>query len=344
MLTYDLEKRGSVPIYEYLYGVLKKDIVSGKLRPGEKLPSKRAFAQNLGVSVISVENAYAQLLAEGYLYAREKRGYYVDTIDTGLLWQAKPQISATAAVPEHAYFCDLKNNSLNAGFFPFSTWSKLMREILTEQYTKLLEPVPFNGIRELREQISSHLFHTRGMDVQPSQIIIGSGTENLYGALMQLFGRRKAVAVENPSYPKITKVYEKNGVKTVPVPVDEYGLCACALFASGAELAHISPSHQFPLGIVMPVRRRQELLKWAYQKPGRYILEDDYDSEFRFTGRPIPALQTMDTQARVVYINTFTKTLAPSIRISYMVLPTELAAVYQKELGFYSCTVPSFEQ
>ncbi|MCR5401103.1 MAG: PLP-dependent aminotransferase family protein, partial [Treponema sp.] len=228
--------------------------------------------------------------------------------------------------------------------FPFSLWSHTMRQVLNSGDEKLLQRSQAKGVLELRKELSRYLLDFRNMNVSPEQIVIGAGTENLYALIVQLLGREKIYAVENPGYHKAEGVFRLNGVKTIPVNLDSQGISPEELEKSGAQVLHFSPSHHFPSGIVMPVRRRQEILRWAFSSPDRYILEDDYDSEFRFNGKPLLTLQSADSQNRVIYINTFSKTLAPSFRISYMVLPPDMLDYFEKKLGFYSCPVSSFEQ
>lgn len=341
MLTYALTLDGT--LYEQLYECVKQDILRGTLKPGERLPSKRKLAEHLGVSVVTVETAYGQLIAEGYVQAVEKRGYFVAQIDEVLPRPAPTQaVFAEQAEPE--YFLDLKSNHIHTEQFPFSIWARMMRQALLEQDKRLLQPLKYNGVSELRQAIAEYLYHARGMQVPPEQILIGAGTEYLYNLVVQLLGRDKVYGVEDPGYRTIARIYEVNGAEYVPVPIDRQGLSVRALERSAVNVAHISPSHHYPTGIVTPIARRQELLRWAMDKDGRYIIEDDYDSEFRFVGRPIPTLFGADKGEKVIYINTFSKTIAPSIRISYLILPPHLLARYQERLGFYACTVPSFEQ
>ena len=344
MLTYSFENKGNDSLYEYLYKQIKSDIVNGVLLPDEKLPSKRALAKNLSISTITVENAYSQLCAEGYLYSVPKSGFYVSDITSRKpISTDKPERIVAASKPVATYFADFVNNSTSTDTFPFSTWTKLLRETMNEYADKLMARSPSAGITELRSAIADYLYQFRGMLVEPEQIIVGAGTEYLYGLLIQLLGHDKTYAVEDPGYQKITKIYRANGVTCAPIPLDKNGIDLESLHASGADILHISPAHHFPTGIVTPISRRYELLSWASAK-GRYIIEDDYDSEFRLQGKPIPSLQSIDSQEKVIYINTFSKSLTSTIRISYMVLPKSLLTRYQEELGFYSCTVSNFEQ
>ena len=336
MLTYELKKSPGVPLYEALYRCIRGDILSGALAAGEKLPSKRALAQNLEVSKITVETAYSQLLSEGYIRSQEKVGYFVEAVERHPRHQPNP-VSKSAA-PRGDHLLDLTANGTEQ--FPFSVWSRLQREVMLDYGEKLLAPLPNQGIAELRQAIAAHLAAFRGMHVEPENILIGAGTDFLYNLLIQLLGREKVYAVEEPGYGKIRRVYAAAGVTCVSAPMDEKGVRPEGL--ERADVLHFSPSHHFPSGLITPVSRRLELLDWA--KGGKWIIEDDYDSEFRFDAHPKPAMQSLDGQGRVIYMNTFSKSLAPSIRISYMVLPADLMAQFQRRLGFYSCTVPSFEQ
>jgi len=342
MLTYTFEKGGEISLYEQLYHHIKRDILSGKLTAGEKLPSKRMLAQHLEVSVITVKNAYEQLMAEGYLYAEEKKGYFVALVEKPLT--GGQQTAHSEEQPERDWEMDFGANRISEGDFPFTVWARLMRQTILEQDTALLHPTPPNGALVLRQAIADYLRQFRGMAVSPGQIIVGAGTEVLYNLLVQLLGRDKCYAVEDPGYGKIARIYEGNQVPLERIGLDEKGLDVEALLKTDANVVHISPSHHYPTGIVMPIGRRQELLRWAAEKKGRYILEDDYDSEFRLVGRPIPTLFSVDENRRVIYLNTFSKTIAPSIRISYMVLPMQLLESFREKLGFYACTVSGFEQ
>ena len=336
MLTYELKKAPGVPLYEALYRFIRADILSGALAPGEKLPSKRALAENLEVSKITVEAAYNQLLSEGYIRAREKVGYFVEAVEGH---DPAPPAAPVAEAPAPLPALDL--TGAGTVRFPFSVWAKLQREVVLDYGEKLLLPMPNQGIWELRQAISQHLAAFRGLHAPPENILVGAGTDFLYNILIQLLGRELAYAVEEPGYGKIRKIYAAGGVECISAAMDEMGVRPDSL--GNARVLHISPSHHFPTGLVTPVSRRGELLAWA-RETDSYIIEDDYDSEFRFDAHPMPAMQSMDRAGRVIYMNSFSKTLAPSIRISYMVLPPELMAKFREKLGFYGCTVPSFEQ
>ncbi len=347
MLTYSFQDKGKESLYEFLYKKIREDIVSRRLSPDEKLPSKRALAKNLNISTVTVETAYSQLMAEGYIYSVPKSGFYVSHITPGTENKKSPASSNTPAeksTDKTIFFADFTANYVPSGSFPFVTWTRLMRETMSDSPEKLTVNSPSEGIPELRSAIADYLFQFRGMTVSPEKIIVGAGTEYLYGLIIQLLGRNKTYAIEEPGYQKIGKIYRCNDVSCVHIPLDSNGIDVSCLDSYGAEVVHISPSHHFPTGIVTPISRRYDLLSWAAAETDRYIIEDDYDSEFRLLGKPVPSLQSIDTSGKVIYINTFSKSLTSTIRISYMVLPERLSEKYKQSLGFYSCTVPNFEQ
>ncbi len=331
MLTYQLEKAPGIPLYEALYRCIREDILQGKLLPGEKLPSKRALASHLEVSKITVEGAYSQLLAEGYIRSREKVGYFVEAVEHPAQKAAPAVFSPSTPQP----------SAPGGASFPFSVWTRLQREVILDMGQQLLLPLPNRGAYELRWAIAEHLAQFRGMRVDPENILVGSGTDFLYNLLIQLLGRELLYAVEEPGYGKIPRLYAAAGARCISAGMDRQGVQPQGL---DAQVLHLSPSHHFPTGIITSLPRRQELLRWASAQPGRWIIEDDYDSEFRFNAHPMPTVYSLDPKGRVIYMNTFSKTLSPSIRISYAVLPGELMQRFQQQLGFYSGTVASFEQ
>ena len=341
MLTYSLEDRGGLPLYEYLYQRIREDILEGKLAAGERLPSKRALAEHLQISVITVENAYRQLEAEGFLLSRPRRGFFAAPVER---LAAAPAVPAAVSreTEEPAWRLDLASGQVDVSRFPVSVWVRLTRQVLSEGGEALLTPVHRQGLPALRQAIAKDLRDRKGMAVAPEQIVVGAGAEYLYLLLAQLLAGA-AFAVEDPGYPKIRQVYGKCGAACLPVPLDGQGVDLDALAASGAGVLHLSPSHHYPTGLVTPIGRRQALLRWAEGRDG-VIIEDDYDSELRFTGRPIPTLQSIDDGGRVVYMNTFSQTLSPSMRVGFMVLPPRLLERYRRELGFYACTVPALDQ
>lgn len=339
MLTYDLERRSGVPLYEALYLRVRADILDGALTAGERLPSKRALAEHLRVSVITVEAAYQQLEAEGYVSSRPRRGFFVNPIGRTAPPPPLPDLPPPPSEP--AWRLDLSRNRPDLSRFPAATWARLTRQVLSDG--NFLAPVPHQGLPELRRAIAEDLRAFRGMSVSPEQLVVGAGAEYLYLLLAQLFGPRSVFAVEDPGYRKICQVYQASGAVCRPVPLDAHGMDPAALRASGAAVAHLSPTHHYPTGVVTPIGRRQALLRWA-EETGGFIIEDDYDSEFRFTGRPLPTLQSIDGGGRVVYLNTFSQTISPSMRMGFMVLPPRLLERYRRELDFYACTVPVLDQ
>lgn len=289
-----------------------------------------------------MENAYGQLLAEGYLLSREKKGYFVGPVER-VPASALP-VCRREERKEPQWRLDLRGSGSGTEGFPFSVWARLTRRVLTERGEELLRAIPHNGVFELRRAIARHLYRFRGMTVDPEQIVVGAGTEYLYNLMIQLLGRERVYGLEDPGYSKAERIYALNGARCLSLPVDGQGVQVEALEEGGLQVLHISPNHQFPTGAVTPITRRQGMLRWAGAKGSRYIIEDDYDSEFHFTGLPIPTLQSIDAAGRVLYVNTFSRTLAPSLRISYLVLPEGLTDRYRERLGFYSCTVPAIEQ
>ena len=273
MLTYNFDNV-KIPLYEYIYNCIKKDILARKLKAGQKLPSKRTFAENNGISTITVQNAYDQLISEGYIYTVPRKGYYVANLYGLSTVNKETNISLNIRLPEkkRTDFIDLSDNRMNTDNFPFSIWAKLSRSILSGKSKELMEISPTNGKKELREAIAGHLKSFRGMLVDPNQIVVGAGTEYLYSLLIQLLGNDKMYCLENPGYTKIAKVYTKHQVTCHYVDLDDSGITLKGLRKAEADVVHISPNHHFPTGITMPVKRRYEVLSWASEKDGRYII------------------------------------------------------------------------
>ena len=378
MLTYTLDRRGTEPLYVQLYKHIRDDIAASRIEAGSRLPSKRALAAHLGVSVITVEGALAQLAAEGYIEPSPRRGFFAcemrgyegaaqspgsgaaadGGLDTGSGWGSgaslDPCTNQEHVIPAHSpsehteAAAGIADASAGSGAFPYAAWARTMRRVLSEgDESTLLSSMDGRGTLRLRRAIASHLQGFRGMEVSPEQIVIGSGAQSLYGLLVQLLGRSRTFAIENPGYPRLAQIYRSNDVDLRLIGLDEKGPIAKQLQTSGASVFHCMPSHQFPTGITTTIGRRQELLEWVRQ-PGsdeqRYLIEDDYDCEFRMSGRPVPPLQAMGESERVIYTNTFTKTLGPAFRIGYMVLPEHLVRRFLSRLGFYACTVGALEQ
>ena len=337
MLTYDLSQRGKLPLYSYLYRCIRDDIRSGTLPAESKLPARRSFASHLGVSVNTVERTYDALVADGYVRSQRGSGHFVCEGKAVALDEAQISHADETVV-------DFKANTSSLNLFPLNVWARLMRKVLSGPDKPLLHTVPFNGLLELRQVIADYLYEFKGVRVSPDRVIVGAGTEFLYGRLLQVLGRQSVIATEDPGYKIFADLSRSFGTLWDYIPLDKDGFQVDILNSSRANVVHVSPSNHFPTGRVMSAERRAQLLEWAYAKPGRYIIEDDYDSELRYSGRALPSLLAHDSQQRVVYMNTFSKTLVPSLRISYMVLPEALMELYRNYLGFYACSVSSFEQ
>ncbi len=364
MLTYDLHKDRKESLYFQLYRFIKTDIETGALKAGQRLPSKRALSAHLGISVITVEAALAQLVAEGYVDSIARRGFFVCQIEgtsgTGknrdkLRSAASAQDRKTRIVnnPEKStssveLIGDFSGKTPPVGIFPYTAWARTMRSVLSsENEQTLLSAGDARGSAALRHAIAQHLKGYRGMDVHPDQVVVGSGAQSLYALIIQLLGRDLKYAIENPGYMRLARIYASNDVKLAGISLNAAGPSLSDIKHSDTDVLHCMPSHQFPTGITVPVARRRELLSWAGDPSGdlgRFIIEDDFDCEFRMAGKPIPSLQSLDTSGRVIYTNTFTKTLGAAFRIGYMVLPPKLARKFCDELGFYTCTVGALEQ
>lgn len=343
MFTCFIDNTSKMPIYEQLYRQIRDSIEDGLLSAGTKMPSKRALADHLKISTITVQTAYDQLIAEGYLHAVERSGTYVEAIEIPTRKPLPPyrEPIVSVAMP---YEYDLRTNTIDPSLFPSKLWSRLTRRILSEEQEGLWNSLDVQGSFRLRNAIAAHLERFRGMTVDPTCIVVGTGSEYLLDLLVKLFGRSIGYAVEHPGYLKVLKVLETAGAIVSGIPVDDDGLDVSALNASGADIVHVTPSHQFPMGVVMPIRRRGELLRWAKAVQNRYVIEDDYDSEFRFAGAPIPSLKRLDESGHVIYLNSFTKSLAPSLRIAYMVLPESLVHRFLNRFSHLHCPVPNLEQ
>lgn len=333
------------PVYLQLYKQLRDDIVNGAFSYQSKLPSKRFLADELGISTITVEHTYALLCEEGYIKSSERSGYFVIfrpadgfaapeglPADSGHQENRQPKTRH----PEHS-------PAPNTPTFSISVLSKTMRKVLTDYQDVILEKSPNTGCLALRSALQQYLARNRGMQVTADQIIIGSGAEYLYRLIVDLLGRDKIYAIESPSYEKIEQVYRAAGVSCELLPLSKDGIDAAALAKSHADILHTTPYRSFPSGVTASASKRYEYIRWSNQGE-RFILESDYDSEFSVSSKPAETLFSLATNENVIYLNTFSKTISPSLRVGYMVLPNRLVTPFQERLGFYSCTVPSFEQ
>ena len=326
------------PVYLQIYKQLKNDIISGAFPYGSKLPSKRILASEIGVSTITIEHAYALLCEEGYTEARERSGFVV----------IFKQTDGFASSEEHEKTVNLTsaniiNNNSSIPSFPVSLLSKTMRKVLSEYQDVILNKSPNLGIIELRNAIKQYLARNRDINVDLDQIVIGAGAEYLYGLIVFLLGNDKIFAIENPSYHKLEQIYQTAGVEVELLPLSDDGIDSIALANSNADVLHTTPYRSYPTGITASASKRHEYIRWA-NKENRYIIESDYGSEFSVSTQPTETLFVLSQNDNVIYLNTFSKTLSPSMRIGYMVLPKKLVKPFEEKLGFYSCTVPTFEQ
>lgn len=365
-MTIRLQAGGKTCLYEQIYEHIKKEIREGKLLAGERLPSTRFLAEYLQVARSTVDYAYSQLMAEGYIESRPYRGYFVCSMEelvglenlavanTGGDKEPKSRGSRASDAPREDngdttaskgnFRWDFSPYDIDMSGFPFSVWKKITKNILTYANSDLFVRGEAQGDHDLRVTISRYLHSSRGVNCRPEQIIVGAGNDYLLMLLEKIMGRHVRIAMENPTYLRSYRIFQSFAYNIITVDMDEHGMRVEPLEREQVQAAYVMPSHQFPTGVVMPIRRRLELLKWAAGAPNRYVIEDDYDSEFRFRGKPIPALQASDELGKVIYLGSFSKAIAPAIRVSFMVLPDPLLQVYQRDCSFYSCTVSRIDQ
>lgn len=321
------------PAYLSIYRKLREAIVGGAYVFGERLPSKRTLAEKMGFSTITAAHAYSLLCDEGYIEARERSGYFV-IFRKSDGFVSTPFIEKKPAAPRDAQ---------NYPHFPFSVFAKTMRTVLSIYGEQLLESVPCEGAVQLREALARYLARNRGIQATAQQIVIGSGAEYIYGLIIELLGRERKYGIEAPSYEKIEYVYRAKEACYLPLPLSHDGIESGALQKTQASVLHTTPYRSFPSGITASATKRYEYIRWS-KKPGRYIIEDDFESEFSISKKPEDTLFSLSDQDNVIYLNTFSKTVSPSLRVGYMVLPKHLVSVFKEKLGFYSCTVPTLEQ
>ena len=371
------------PLYRQIYEYIRGEIRSGSLEAGERLPSTRALASGLHVARSTAELAYSQLVSEGYIRAKKNSGYYVNEIENlaELHFEERGNEAADAAVEngekfdvdnrqkeekagkvpvneqsvprlsrlgkqgmENSSMIDFSLRHTEMSIFPYSTWKKIMREVMVDANSEMFSHSEPSGDLTLRTTIAHYLHFSRGVRCTPDQIIVGAGNDYLLMLLRHILGEGRRVAMESPSYLRAAQIFKSFGYEICPVSMDAEGMLPESVSSSDADLVYAMPAHQFPVGCIMPVGRRAALLGWATDAPDRYIIEDDYDSEFRYRGKPIPALQSIDHAGRVIYIGTFSKAIAPAIRISYMILPPELLLLYREKCWFFSSTVSRIDQ
>lgn len=344
-MTIHFNLESGVPLYEQIYEYIKQEIQVQNISCKEKLPSTRRLATYLGISRSTVELAYEQLLSEGYIESVPYKGYYVAQME-GLYRFVPSEAPVRAKEPEKKkeYRYDFNPSGVDLKSFPYAIWRKLSKEILSDDRIELFRQGDPQGEYGLRKAIAAYLHQARGVNCTPEQVIVGAGSDYMLFLLSSILGNPRKIAFESPTYRQAYRLFQRLGYDVSTVSMDQSGMRTDKLRQSGAELAYVMPSHQYPLGIVMPVKRRMQLLAWAAEKDGTYLIEDDYDSEFRYKGKPIPALQGFDSHEKVIYLGTFSKSIAPAIRMSYMVLPQPLLEVYQTDCRFISSTVSKVDQ
>ena len=334
-MKYIIQKESKEPSYIQLYKQLRTDIISGVYPLHSKLPSKRVMADHTGVSIITVEHAYSLLCEEGYVEAQERSGYFVIFCKDDGFAASTDKTDSSSSLLSHSV-------EVNTDF-PFSVLTKTMRSVISNWETSILDKSPNYGCFELRESIRLYLARSRGIFADTEQIIIGSGSEYLYSLIVDLLGRNKLYAIESPSYKKIEQVYLVSDVALEKLPLGNDGIDSTALRSCNADILHISPYRSYPSGVTATASKRHEYLRWA-EKNNRYLIEDDFESEFSISKKPEETIFSNSTKDNVIYMNTFSKTLSPSLRIGYMILPKSLLEPFEQKLGFFSCTVPTYMQ
>jgi GntR family transcriptional regulator/MocR family aminotransferase len=334
-MRYPIDRKRKKAAYLQLYAMLRDEIIRGVFVFGHKIPSKRTLAEESGTSVITVEHACELLCDEGYLEARERSGYFVcyreaDSFPVGSAQTPRDFQQVHTEMPEEERF-------------PFSVFAKTMRRVLSNDAEEIMKRSPNNGVSRLRSAIASYLARSRGIIVRPDQIIVGAGAEDLYGLVVQMLGRDRIYALEDPCYSKIRRVYEANGAVCEALRLGESGIRTGELRRSRADVLHVTPFNSYPSGVTADASKRSEYIRWARERHA-LIVEDDYDSEFSELTKAEDTLFSMEPKRTVLYINTFSRTIASSMRMGYMVLPVELAGELWKRISFYSCAVPTFEQ
>lgn len=365
MLSVPIDTESAVPMYEQIYSYIKNEIKDDRLSKGSKLPSARSLAAHLTISRNTVDMAYSQLVSEGYIESVPKSGFYVAAVSALTSIPTLPVIKKEVKkqIKQSCQY-DFSPFAIDINSFPYNTWRKLSKDCMSEYNNELFLLGDNRGDESLRNAIAVYLYSSRGVICSADQIIVGAGTDYLLLLLSRLFNRKKldslsdssgtslsdsrqienVIAMENPTYKRAYEIFIGMQYDVIPIELDQNGICVDHLFKTDADVVYVTPSHQYPLGIVMPVKRRQELLAWAALKRERYIIEDDHDSEFRYKGKPIPALKSMDSFEKVIYLGTFSRAIAPAIRVGYMVLPEELLLLYKKYLGMFSSTVSRVDQ
>lgn len=347
-LIIDLDTKKKIPLYKQIYEYIRMEIIEGKLPYREQLPSTRSLAGQLQVSRSTVDLAYDQLVSEGYIEAEPCKGYFVSKVEELYdgRWKRneKEEEEERHQREEKKFTYDFTPNGIDMSCFPYNVWRKMTNQIMLDHEKELFQMGDPMGDLPLRQTIAKYLHNSRMVNCKAEQIVIGAGNDYLLMLLSKVLGEGKKIAMENVTYKRAYDVLKSMNHPIFPVEMDKRGMELSSLEETGAAVAYVMPAHQFPLGIVMPIGRRMELLQWALEKEERYVIEDDYDSEFRYRGKPIPALQAWDQHGKVIYMGTFSKSIAPAIRISYMVLPGRLLLRFKETCNCYASTVSRIDQ
>lgn len=342
----NIDRNLSIPLYSQIYKNIKKAIIEGNIKCGDKLPSKRTLSKTLCVSVNTVDTAYSTLVSEGFIEAVPQKGFYVcdiESLDT-INFETIQLKNDTEEKDNKSIKINFSLFGIDVDAFPYNQWKKIIREVLNLNPYEFLKTSPPQGELGLRQAISSHIYMRRGVSTKPENIIIGAGTDNLMEVLNGILDKNCKIAMEDPVYSKSYDYFERMGHKIISIPIDEKGITIKSIGNMDNIALYITPSHQFPLGITMPVSRRIQVLRWAENGNNRYIIEDDYDSEFRYGSKPVPSMHSIDSKGNVIYLGSFSRSLSPSIRISYLVLPEKLMDKYRKTYINTSCPVSRLEQ
>ncbi len=339
-----IDSRSKIPLYLQVYEFYKEKIVQGEFKSGEKLPSKRQLSETLGISINTVSKAYYLLEEEGFINPKERSGYFVEQLNNSFSKKVPTKVYENSTTETFKAKYDFSSSSIDTELFPYYTFSKLYKEVIESENENILINSETNGKLEFRKSISKYLRETRGLDTNPENIVISSGMEYLFEIIFYIFSNDKTFGIENPGYDILPSMIESRGFDFKSINISKEGIDISSLLKSNIDLLCVTPSHQFPTGNIMSINNRLEVLNWANSKTSRYIIEDDYDSEFKYVGKPIDPLKKLDTKDKVIYLGSFSKSLAPSLRISYMILPSSLIKILKEDAPFFICSVPVIEQ
>ena len=343
----NIDKTTKEPLYIQIYKSIKKSIIQKNIKMGTKLPSKRKLSKQLSVSINTIDTAYSQLVSEGFIKSIPKSGFYVcDIKNLDIInFNQKKYININfQKEEENKNLLDFSLYGIDKSSFPYTTWKKLIREVLNLNAYDFLKISPTEGEKSLREVISNQIYLRRGIVASSDRIIIGAGTDNLIEIINSILKKDCKIAMEDPTYINSYNYFKRMGHNIISVETDEYGISIENIKDMENIVVYITPSHQFPLGITMPINRRLEILKWVKQGKNRYIIEDDYDSEFRYDSKPIPALHSIDNNDNVIYLGSFSRSISPTLRISYLIIPEKLINIYKNNYKNTSCAVSKLEQ